>query len=226
MERLIATHHHLGHQLDILEVVDDDETTIRLVVDGELLPPDAHAERQPTEDEAIEVLTRWHQTGAGRPAEQAPNTGGLRPGEVIALLEALDDEHKAHATYAQVLEDFGPVRPFDNIVESEARHIEALTQVMERYEVPVPENPWPGRVPRYGSVTEACAAAVEAEVENAALYDRLLGAVERPDIRTVLQSLQEASQERHLPAFRRGQERGDDGEHHEGHHHRHRRHGA
>ena len=90
----------------------------------------------------------------------------------------------------------------------------------------MPENPWPGRVPRDASGTEARAAAVEAEGENAALYDRLLDAVERPDIRTVLQNLQEASQERHLPAFRRCSERGDESEHHEGRHHRHRHHGG
>ena len=85
----------------------------------------------------------------------------------------------------------------------------------------MPENAWPGKVPRFGSVREACEAAVAAEVANAALYERLLAATHRPDILTVFRRLQEASQQRHLPAFRRCAERGgEDGG--RGHQRRHR----
>lgn len=227
MERVIATHHHDGRQLDVVEFVDDDFVTIRFVVDGELLPVGSHPDHAPSEDEAASLLASWPKsTSTDAPTSQVPNRGGLQPREVIALLEALDDEHKAHATYRQVIEDFGEVRPFINIVDSEARHIAALTRLMQRYEVPVPANPWPGRVTRYHSVAEACADAVEAEIENAALYDRLLAATDRPDIRDVLHNLQEASQDRHLPAFQRcterehnrsGHHRGEQGHRHRGH---------
>jgi hypothetical protein len=213
MERLIATHHRNGHQLDVIELVDDDATSIRLILDGQLLPPEVHPDAVPTDDEVDDLLARWD-TGAG--------STGVTPGEVIALLDALDEEHKAHATYTQVIADFGPVRPFENIVESEARHIAALTSLMHRYAVPVPANPWPGKVPRFETVAQACRAAVDAEIDNAALYDRLLAAAELADVRAVLENLQEASQERHLPAFRRCAERGEAGEH-RGHHHQHHR---
>ena len=123
--------------------------------------------------------------------------------EAQALLDALDDEYKAHATYGQVILDFGPVRPFTNIVEAEARHIAALVTLFERYSVPVPPNPWRGKTPRYPSVDAACVAAVQAEIDNAALYDRLLASTRRPDILAVLQALRSASQDRHLPAFQR-----------------------
>lgn len=123
--------------------------------------------------------------------------------EVRALLEALDDEYRAWSTYDQVIRDFGPVRPFINIRDAEARHIAALRVVCERYAVAVPDNPWPGRVERYASVEEACAAGVAAEIENGRLYQRLLAATRRPDLLQVFGRLQEASQERHLPAFRR-----------------------
>jgi hypothetical protein len=185
--------------------------TIRFVVDGEVLPVEAHPDRAPTDEEATALLAAWPQ-GAARPdapAAQVANSSVLRPEEVIALLEALDDEHKAHATYTQVIADFGAVRPFVNVVESEGRHIAALTELMQRYGVPVPTNPWPARVPRYDTVALACADAVDAEIENAALYDRLLDTTDRPDICAVLRSLQEASQQRHLPAFRRCLRRGD-----------------
>lgn len=123
------------------------------------------------------------------------------------LLAAVDDEYKARATYEQVLVDFGDVRPFSNIVEAEQRHIDALVQIFARYGLDVPPDPWPGRVARYGSLSEACAAGVQAEIENAALYDRLLADTTREDLLDTYRNLQRASQENHLPAFQRCAER-------------------
>jgi len=127
----------------------------------------------------------------------------LDRGEVDALNEALDDEYQAWATYDQVIRDFGEVRPFINIRDAEARHIEALAGLFERYSLTLPANSWPGRVPRYASLREACEAGVAAEIANGSLYERLLSATERPDILAVFRRLQQASQQRHLPAFRR-----------------------
>jgi hypothetical protein len=133
---------------------------------------------------------------------------GLTEQEVNALREALEDEHKAWATYDQVVHDFGPERPFINIREAEARHIEALQALFQRYGLEVQENPWPGRVPRYASTREACEAGIEAEVANAALYERLMRSTSREDILRVFDNLRRASQERHLAAFRRCAGRG------------------
>lgn len=135
----------------------------------------------------------------------------LTQAEIAALHEALDDEYKAWTTYDQVIHDLGPERPFINIVESEARHIEALRALFERYGVAVPGNPWAGRVPRFASTREACQAGVEAEVENAALYERLMRSTKREDILAVFENLRRASQENHLPAFSRGASRGEGG---------------
>lgn len=120
-----------------------------------------------------------------------------------ALRDALDDEYRAWATYDQVVRDFGPARPFIRIVDAEARHVDALRSVFARYGIAVPENPWIGRVPRYANRREACADAVAGEIANVALYDRLARSTKRPDILTVFGYLQRASQDRHLPAFRR-----------------------
>ena len=134
----------------------------------------------------------------------------LSESEVRHLTAALDDEYQARATYTQVIADFGNVRPFSNIVDAEDRHARALINVFERYGVPVPPDTWPGRAPRYESLHAACEAGVEAEIANAALYDELLASTDRPDIIEVYRNLQEASQERHLPAFRRCAARGGD----------------
>ncbi|MDZ7678050.1 MAG: hypothetical protein U5K29_05830 [Acidimicrobiales bacterium] len=209
MERVIATHHHDGHQLDVVELVDDDDLTVRFVVDGQLLPADAHPGHVPTAEEARSLLaTRSKGADSNRVAEHEAKHSVLSPQEVIALLDALDDQHRAHATYAQVVSDFGEVMPFANIVGSKSRHIESLTELMQRYEVPVPTDPWPTKVERYESVADACAEAAEAERASATLCSRLLAHAGRSEVRDVLHELEEASRQRHLPAFQRCVEQG------------------
>jgi hypothetical protein len=141
----------------------------------------------------------------------------LTVAEIHALNEALDDEYRAFATFDQVIADFGEVRPFSNIREAESRHIKALCTLFERYGLTVPENPWRGKVERYASLQAACEAGVAAEIANGEIYTRLLQASERPDILTVFRNLQEASQQRHLPAFRRCAEGFSAGGRHHGH---------
>ncbi|MGE3691487.1 MAG: DUF2202 domain-containing protein [Novosphingobium sp.] len=125
------------------------------------------------------------------------------PGLEQALLDALDDERKAEAAYDSVIERFGPVRPFINIVEAEARHSAAVERQMRRLGVPVPPNPWPGRVQAPASLKAACAAAIEGEIENIAMYDRLLENIADGDVRQTFLNLRSASHDNHLPAFRR-----------------------
>ena len=123
--------------------------------------------------------------------------------EIRVLHEALDDEYRSWATYDQVIADFGEVRPFINIRGAESRHIEALSGLFARYGVPLPVNPWVGKVERYTSLQAACEAGVAGEVANGEMYERLLGQTRRADLLTVLRNLQEASQQRHLAAFQR-----------------------
>jgi len=132
----------------------------------------------------------------------------LTAAEIQTLQEALDDEYKAWATYDQVLTDFGEVRPFTNIREAEARHIEAVCGLFRRYGLAIPDNPWPGKVPRYATLQEACEAGVAAEIANGEMYERLLGTTGKPQILRVLRNLQKASQNRHLAAFRRCADKG------------------
>ena len=143
--------------------------------------------------------------------------------DIRVLNEALDDEYRSWATYDQVIADFGEVQPFSNIREAEARHIDALLVLFARYGLPVPENPWLGKVARYVSLQAACKAAVAAEIANSEMYDRLLSATQRPDIMAVLRNLQEASKERHLPAFQRCEQPPSGDEVSKGHGMRHRR---
>ena len=120
-----------------------------------------------------------------------------------ALNDALEEEYKSWATYDQVIEDFGPIRPFINIREAESRHIDALHRIYCDYEITPPDNTWIGRAPRFHSVEAACAAAVQGEIDNATLYERIMGNIDRADILRVFGNLRDASQQRHLPASER-----------------------
>ncbi|MBX3178856.1 MAG: DUF2202 domain-containing protein [Candidatus Hydrogenedentes bacterium] len=123
--------------------------------------------------------------------------------EKTALNDAIQDEYKARATYEKILDTFGDVRPFVNIINAEDRHVEALVWLHERYGVPVPEDTWADKVPAYASLKEAAEAAVAAETENGALFDELLKNVTNPEVRSVFEALQFATMEHHLPAFQR-----------------------
>jgi len=69
----------------------------------------------------------------------------LDASEQQALADALDDEYKSHETYAEVIRDFGEVRPFINIVDAEARHIAALQALVDRYGATPPGKPLGGQ---------------------------------------------------------------------------------
>ena len=124
------------------------------------------------------------------------------------LNEALMDEYLARDSYRKIIEVFGPVRPFINIVEAEQNHIDALLVLYDRYDITPPIEPDPSRVTPPDSLLAACEAGVRAELENIAMYDRLVAASDRADVRQVLKNLQAASRDNHLPAFQRCVERG------------------
>ncbi len=123
-----------------------------------------------------------------------------------ALLLAIDDEYRAYSTYVSVKEKFGEIKPFVNIAQAELRHIAALESLMTQYGIEIPKNPYLAPSPAAPeSVSAACAIGVQAEIDNAKLYDEKLMPMSKgyEDIQTVFQNLRDASQERHLPAFQR-----------------------
>ena len=131
-----------------------------------------------------------------------PGSGGdLSESEAKALLMALTDEYKAWSVYDQVIADFGAVRPFTSIQRAEENHIAALVRLFDSYGLDVPANQWPGNVPAFDTLADACATGVQAEIDNADLYDQLFSMVENPDIVRVFTALQRASLDQHLPAF-------------------------
>ncbi|MCK5861387.1 MAG: DUF2202 domain-containing protein, partial [Candidatus Hydrogenedentes bacterium] len=117
------------------------------------------------------ALSADAQRGAGNAVRNSTAAVVLSADEQGALNDALQDEYKARATYAKVIETFGAVRPFSNIIHAESQHINALSRLYNRYNLPIPADTWKDKVPVFTSLEEACTAAIQAEIDNAALYD-------------------------------------------------------
>lgn len=127
---------------------------------------------------------------------------GLSSEAASALEPLLLDEYHAEAVYTRVITDLGPVQPFVNIREAEGRHAASLEAVYARYGLRLPDNPFSAEtVDGFASVAAACAAGVEAEIANAALYDTALEIDLPADVRQVVTSNRSASLDSHLPAF-------------------------
>lgn len=123
---------------------------------------------------------------------------------LAAMEEAIQDEFKAELIYEKVVADFGPVRPFVNIITAEVRHSESLARLFQTRGLPVPASKWsPEEIPGFTSLSEACRAGVEAEIENAEIYEKYFDLELPADVRWVFENNQRASVENHLRAFER-----------------------
>lgn len=124
------------------------------------------------------------------------------------VLEALIDEYKARASYRLVLNTFGEIRPFSNIVKAEETHAQALELLCGYFGIPLPKDDWEEKLAPPSSVLEACRAGIQAEHDNIAMYDRFLKQTKVPEVLALFQRLQAASRQHHLPAFERCAARG------------------
>ena len=124
-----------------------------------------------------------------------------------ALKEALADEYQARAFYQAVINKFGEVKPFSNIVMAEERHAIALEQLFLQYGLAIPQDSYANKMEVPGTLLAACQMSIVTEKENRGMYDLFLAFIQEPDIRMVLERLSNASQQKHLPAFERCQQR-------------------
>ena len=117
------------------------------------------------------------------------------------LTYALLDEYMAKAEYEAIIETFGEIKPFANILLAEQTHIDLLLPLFEAYGFVLPENNAVESVVIPDSITSALATGVEAEENNIAMYEAFLAQDNLPeDVRAVFEYLI-ASSEHHLAAF-------------------------
>lgn len=140
--------------------------------------------------------------GGGITANLPPATVTELPQNVIDLMIAgWKDEQNAYAIYEAIMTQFGRVAPFVNIQRAEAQHSAAWETLFTRYGIAVPTAPTV-EATTFATLAEACQAGVDAEIANAALYDKMLEAfAPYPDLLQVATALRNASLNSHLPAF-------------------------
>lgn len=129
--------------------------------------------------------------------------GNLSSQAKEALVEAINDEYKAHALYEKTIEKFGLIKPFSMIIRAEEQHISSLKSLFDKYGLEIPKDEWAGKVSVEKTLQQVCQSGVDAEIANAKLYkNRLLPMIsEYEDIELVFNNLMNASQEKHLVAF-------------------------
>lgn len=116
------------------------------------------------------------------------------------LAYAMQDEYFARQEYELIINKYGEQTPFSNIIKAEEEHISMLTELFNKYNIPIPEDKSKDYVMFPNSLNESYNTGVKAEVENIDMYERFLNQDIPQDIKDTFIELKDAS-EKHLSAF-------------------------
>ncbi len=119
---------------------------------------------------------------------------------------AIDDEFAARAEYEMIMEEYGEIRPFSNIIRSEETHIALLEPLFVQYGYELPSDSSASHVLLPESLQNAFEIGIEAEIANIAMYVSFLAGELPDDVRVVFERLK-AGSENHLIAFENGLQR-------------------
>ncbi len=117
------------------------------------------------------------------------------------LTYAIQDEYLARAEYELIIEEYGSIRPFTNIMAAEQRHIEWVTELFDDYGYRLPKDTAHMYVVLPKDLKSSFETGVQAEIDNIAMYESFLQEDLPEDVRDLFERLQQAS-ENHLRAFR------------------------
>ena len=142
---------------------------------------------------------------AGAPADYgAARAATLADAELTlpAMLTcALQDEYMAHDEYRAILKEFGSLRPFSNISQTEERHhIVCLVSLFKKHGVALPSDRGIEVVRTHETLAAAIQAGVAAEEANTEMYEHFLTRGLPADVQSVFEYLLGASRN-HLRAF-------------------------
>ena len=116
------------------------------------------------------------------------------------LTYAIQDEYLAKTEYELIVQEFEINQPFTNIIRSEETHIQLLLPLFDTYAIDVPANTAENHIVLPETLKEVFEIAVQAEINNIAMYDLFLHEDLPKDLRTSFAFLRDAS-ESHLAAF-------------------------
>lgn len=119
------------------------------------------------------------------------------------LRYAIEDEYLARQEYESIIEKFGEINPFRNIMSAEETHIALLKEIYQTYQYEVPEDHAIDYITVPDSVSQALELGVQAEIDNIGMYELFLQQDLPDDVRDTFIRLRDASTN-HLAAFERG----------------------
>jgi rubrerythrin len=105
-------------------------------------------------------------------AKGAYNKSSLSLQEMLTY--AIQDEYLAKAEYEEVIEIFGAIRPFSNIIRAEVRHINMLKPLFNKYNFNIPVDTAKQYVVFPNTIEDALEIGVQAEIENIDMYNTFL----------------------------------------------------
>ncbi|MEN8208704.1 MAG: DUF2202 domain-containing protein [Candidatus Fermentibacteria bacterium] len=151
---------------------------------------------------AVTVVPVFAGSGFGATGAEADSSLTLED----MLNYAIEDEFAARAEYEMIIDEFGEIRPFTNIMRAEEAHIAMLEPLFEEYGFEIPEDNSASHIVLPESLESAFEIGVEAEMVNIAMYDSFLAGELPDDVRDVFEHLKTGS-EHHLRAFENGLQR-------------------
>jgi hypothetical protein len=117
------------------------------------------------------------------------------------LTYAIQDEYLARAEYRFIINTYGSIRPFSNIIQAEEQHINMLVPLFTTYGFAVPEDNAAEHIVVPKDLKEALETCVQGEIDNIGMYETFSNASLPEDVRDVFERLKNASGN-HLQAFR------------------------
>ena len=131
-------------------------------------------------------------------AKGAEGKSGLTVEQMLTY--AIQDEYLARAEYQLIIEEYGSIRPFTNIMPAEQRHIEWVTELFNEYGYALPEDTAHMHVVLPEDLKSSFETGVQAEIDNIAMYESFLKQELPADVQDLFERLKQAS-ENHLRAF-------------------------
>jgi len=153
------------------------------------------------------ATTAWGDTpeyGAGAA------TAALASGKAFTITDMLrwaaEDEYIAHGEYVAIMEKFGTMRPYSNIIEAEEQHLAWLKAEYKTRGMAFPADGSASHVVVPANLKAAAQAGVDAEIANIQMYGSFLSRPElsKPEnasVKALFEQLKRAS-ENHLRAFK------------------------
>jgi len=122
---------------------------------------------------------------------------------IEALRAAQRSVFKTCATYRMILQVFGPVPPFREMLLVEQRHRTVLTGMLRKLGAAAPIDDWETRAAIPVTLIDAGEDALETAMAHAALYERLYEQMRDPAARRIFRRMRNISRDIHQPALRR-----------------------